>query len=379
MTENNFKKYLIAVLAIGIIGSMAIYLPNVHANTETKGETTVLSDVPQSNDPNLLRAIQINKELENEDITDTEKMRLHQEHQSLKENYLSNLDVSKQEKGLAKKQLLSQLMVEKSINGDDSVPIIALSVDPVTSDLLVGVKESRLAEDEQKVIEFVRNVVGEDINIKIYPEKEAFFLSCSQAGECEPAQGGVKIATFTNGCSVGFKASYGGDDGFVTAGHCSNGSSSGTVGQPNYLPWDHIGTITDNTWVNGTTFDGMFVHADDGETISDKVFNGVDVNVASLAQYLDGVTGKGHTTGTLSGTVLNASYDREVQGVWLLDHAYTSMVADDGDSGGTVYESIPVLGFVGIMSASDKETFTLVSKQENAASSGMPGLTWDFS
>ena len=162
---------------------------------------------------------------------------------------------------------------------------------------------------------------------------------CSQTGNCEPAQGGVKISTSEGPCSVGFKATYGGNTGFVTAGHCTDGNTGVGVGQPNYWSWDRIGTVTANSYNTGTSSDALFVDAD--EDISDKIYNNIDVNWAGNTGYLDGVTMEGHKTKGVFGVVVISSYSNFVGSVWVNDMAATNYAGEGGDSRGPVYGYIP--------------------------------------
>ncbi len=381
MTYKNAKTIFVAVLAIGLLGGSIVATQNVAAQPLTNvGKNTITSDFPSFSNPDIERATEITKKFSVLGISEADKESLNAEHENLIAEWKSSFSQEKRDLATEKRDAITSNIIENmnAENSVNNVPINALYVDDVTGELVIGIDAMAFSTDTAKSVQqYVRSIAGNEIDVKIQPMNAGQTLVCSQTGNCEPAQGGVKIDAGSGGCSVGFKATYNGDDGFITAGHCNGGSSSGTVGQPNYFWWDHIGTVTDNSYDSAFYFDGMFVHADDGETISDKVYNNVNVNTASYATYLDGVILEGYTTSGVSGVVTVTSVNYKVEGNWHLDHALTNAVAKKGDSGGTAYEYVPSLGFVGIISAGDQSSWTIISKQQNAGSE-FSGITWDF-
>ena len=175
-------------------------------------------------------------------------------------------------------------------------------------------------------------------------------------------------------CSVGFKAVLNGATGFVTAGHCTDGNTGETVGQPNYAFWDHIGTVTANSYSTDSTADALFVDAD--EHISDRIYNNIDVNVAGYTTVLDGVHMEGHVSRGVFGVVVDDSYSSLVGGVWIDDMVAVSYVGQSGDSGGPVYGHILTKNFKGTHIGYNGIISTY-SKQSNILDE-IPGLSWYF-
>lgn len=379
MTTKYIKTVFVAVLAIGLLGSSIAFSQFANA-APTIGKNTISSEFPTFSNPDIERATEIMKKLGDEKVTNADKESLNEEHQNLIAEWKSSMSQEKRNVATEKRDSITNDIIEK-MNVKDGSPnqyINSLYVDDATGELVIGMDSMAFSQDNAKSVQqYVRAIAGNEIDVKIQPMKPGVTLACSQGSNCEPAQGGVEIDAGSGNCSLGFKATYDGDDGFITAGHCNGGSSSGTVGQPDYVWWDHIGTVTDNSYDSVFYFDGMFVHADDGETISDKIYNNVDANTAGYASYLDGVTLEGRTTQGVSGVITASSVNQLVQGHWHLDHAMTNAVALTGDSGGPAYEYSPSLGFVGIISAGDQSTWTIISKQQNAGSE-FSGITWDF-
>ncbi len=379
MTYKNTKMIFVAVLAIGLLGGGIVATQNVAAQPSTNiGKNTITSDFPSYSNPDIERATEIMQKLSGVGISEVDKESLTAEHKNLIAKWKSSFSQEKRDLTIEKRDAITSNIIKNiSAANSVSIPINAIYVDDVTGELVIGIDAMAFSSDTVKsVLKYVRSIIGDQLDVKIQPMEAMQTLACSQTSNCEPAQGGVKISTSSGGCSVGFKATYNGDDGFITAGHCNGGSSSGTVGQPNYYWWDHIGTVTDNSYDYVFYFDGMFVHADDGETISDKVYNNLNVNTAGYATYLDGIILEGYVTSGSSGVVLVTSANYYVEGKWHLNHAVTSAFAQNGDSGGTAYKYSPSLGFVGIISAGDGTT-TIISKQQNADKE-FPGITWDF-
>ena len=115
----------------------------------------------------------------------------------------------------------------------DEIPIVFISTDRKTGSLWIGIDEDYMSKhDQQTVKSAIRSVVGTEIDIICEITSKAI-PHCSQTRDCNPIQGDTKIAIngfTTKTCSVGFKASYNGYSGFITAGHC--GDESDNVGNP---------------------------------------------------------------------------------------------------------------------------------------------------
>lgn len=366
---------LVAMLAVGLVGFTVALSQDVTA--QNSGQNTIRTEPPTFDTPDVQRMTEIAQQLHNENITDAERTALVEEAQQIKSSYEQGIDNTARQAVLDKRDLVagyitSNLASKSFGNFTAEFPVSGLYVD-TSNNLVVNVFPDKLAEHSAGVLSKVRELVGNDVSIIVQP-MAAITSQCSQTGDCEPAQGGVKISTLHGACSVGFKAQRNGETGFVTAGHCTGGNTNETVGQPNYFYWDHIGTVTTNSYSAGSTADALFVNAD--ENISDRIYNNLDVNVAGYTALFDGVHMEGHATRGVSGVVVIASYSNYVDGVWINDMAATNYAGQDGDSGAPVYSYVPSknfkgthVGYNGIVSA--------YSKQANILDE-IPGLSWDF-
>ena len=140
------------------------------------------------------------------------------------------------------------------------------------------------------------------------------------------------------------------------------------------MSWDHIGTVTANSYNTETSSDALFVDAD--ENISDKIYNNIDVSWAGNTGYLDGVTMEGYKTKGVFGIVVISSYSNFVGSVWVNDMAATNYVGEGGDSVGPVYGYIPSKNLKGTHSGYNG-VVSAYSKQENTLSE-ISGLVWKF-
>ena len=370
--KKQIKVALVAILAVGLLGSSIVFSQNA-IGQEPKGETIILEDFRNySEDPTIKKVTEIMEKLNNDELSSSTQTTLLNELSDIRSQYES------QDSSEKTKELLSNVISNSatlSSSDPNYLPIIGMYADH-KGKLVVQVDAMVYDKQAKKVAEKVRQIIGDETDLIIEPMKP-IVPHCSQTGNCEPAQAGVKIETgYFQPCTLGFKASYNGMDGFVTAGHCNGGSQSGTVAQPTWWYSNHIGDVKKNTFSNGTDFDGMFVEAD--ETISDKIYNNNDVNSLGYSSYLDGVTMEGHVTKGEFGVVIDPSWDGctypSGSCVWLIDMAYTTYDGSGGDSGAPVWGAIPTKNFHGIHHGGNGNE-SIFSKQYNAFS----GLSWDFS
>ena len=240
---------------------------------------------------------------------------------------------------------LSAIMSETLADG--TIPMVGVGTDFKEESLKVKLLREGLTEEKIKLyVERIREIVGNDIDITILPSEIGTFTACSQSGDCEPLQGGTKITVESGlSCSMGFKASYDGKTGFITAGHCNSGNIGGTgedVGNPSASAGDKLGVVHANDFENNSWCDCIFVDAT--ESISDKVYSGIDVSgtlfpvVDDLLKW-EGYGSSGGSTDIVdtyeSFTALLEGNYYTIQGAVEVEDTFSS-----GDSGGTVYEDV---------------------------------------
>lgn len=270
-----------------------------------------------------------------------------------------------------------------------NLPITRISIDKENASLLIGILNTEF--DDRKISEYeqsIRSVVGNELDITIQPDTR-FILTCSQTGDCNPIKGGVKIQVETdNNCSMGFKASYDGETGFVTAGHCNYDDIGGTgedVGNPTDSAGDKIGTVYANGFGNHTFCDCLFV-SNSTENVSDKTFPNVDVDGTLFPTDEDFVTMEGHVTQGETGQITNvfaniyASFYNEPEVYELKGIVIADFDGSLGDSGGTVYETTTgTPAFAGTFSAHNSGTGESAYIPYYRYTNEFSGLSWGFS
>ena len=237
------------------------------------------------------------------------------------------------------------------------IQIVSIGTNFENHSVDVGINRSGLDDEKIKDIESIlRKYIGNEDDITISYADPIYFSNCSQTDDCNPVQGGVKISVGSKYCSSGFKATYNGATGFVTAGHCNGGATGDTVGQPTAL--FPLGTLVLNTFKNGTWCDCAFVDSD--ETTSSYVFDGQITDGYLYPTMYDWLELEGASSRGIMGGIVDPyvhiqpqfypggpTYD--IYGV-----VKTTAQIKDGDSGGSVIDStteIPM--FAGIMTSGD--------------------------
>ena len=139
--------------------------------------------------------------------------------------------------------------LEKTLDKADRLPWATIGYDYVDNALEVTIASDKFTEPNiTKYLKKIRTIVGDEVDITLSPA-DVSVPDCAP-GRCSttnPIKGGVEFDTTTSGpCTVGFKATYDGDTGFVSAGHCGDNTPS-TVNQP----WGgtDVGEVTKETMV----------------------------------------------------------------------------------------------------------------------------------
>ena len=143
--------------------------------------------------------------------------------------------------------------INKFLDGSLDTRIVSIGTDYENNSLRVGLLNMDLTDKQyEKVEDKIRKIVGDDVDITL--EKSGYLiLTCSQTGNCNPTQAGVKMtAEDSTPCSIGYKATFEGKNGFITSGHCMENTSAGEkVYQPQKLWWDEpenrVGSVVKNT------------------------------------------------------------------------------------------------------------------------------------
>jgi len=295
----------------------------------------------------------------------------------LKKWFVDQTDPIKKQLAKDKKTILvDALIVEEESIGKtarlNSIPIIGVGYDYVDNSLEIHIDSAKFNEKNvAKYIKKIRSIVGDEVDITISPAELAETTACgSRTGVCTPLKGGVQYGP--SGCSTGFAATYQGDSGFLTAGHCDNGNAGNDAKQPRY--GSVIGTIEKETFWGNTRCDCGFISVTG--SMDDGIFGLSDPNTTASPFNGMSVTMSGVTSGVKSGSVTDADYDvyYSDEGVWFREAVKTNYGSNGGDSGAPVVSGSSLVGIHSGKSGSSISFFTNV----NNVGIYFGGLTWDF-
>jgi len=206
------------------------------------------------------------------------------------------------------------------------VPGMAYAVDPTENKVVVTLDAS-VDEAERAHVEDVLAGAGDAVRVERSAETFAPLLS-----------GGDAIYGGTSRCSLGFNVRRGSGYAFLTAGHCTNISTTWYADSP------HTSLLGSRL---GTSFPGNdygIVAYAAGSPVPAGTVGTQDITSARNPIVGELVQRRGSTTGVHSGTVqqLNATVSYP-QGV-VSGLIRTSVCAEPGDSGGPLYKGTAALG-----------------------------------
>jgi streptogrisin D len=215
---------------------------------------------------------------------------------------------------------------DDSLKTNLKTPGTAFAIDPVTNQVVVSVDESITGAKLDAVKATVAKL-GDAARIESVPGKLSLRIS-----------GGDAIYAPSGGrCSLGFNVrNSAGTNYFLTAGHCTNISSTWTNGSVT------LGTRA------GTSFPGndygIVRYTNTTITKTGGVGTSVDITSAATPAVGATVTRRGSTTGTRSGrvTALNSTVNYAEGSVSGLIR--TTVCAEPGDSGGSLYSGTTAHG-----------------------------------
>lgn len=226
----------------------------------------------------------------------------------------------------------------------DDIPIVSVGTDYENESVNVAIERTGLTTEKiQSIEKRLREIVGQDVDITISYSDPLYLASCSQTGDCNPIEGGTRISVGGELCSMGYRATYNGDTGFVTAGHCNGGATGTSVGNPTVYSWDILGTVIDNTFEDGTWCDCAFVN--NTETTSSDVYDGQTVSGLLYPEMYDWLEFESTVTQGTSGgitdpyTHINPKFCDSCPTVQIYGVVETNASLSGGDSGGSVIES----------------------------------------
>ena len=144
---------------------------------------------------------------------------------------------------------------------------------------------------------------------------------------------GIRVGSPTAGrCSVGFRATSGNRQGFVTAAHCGDANNVRVYTASGV----HIGTFRNRTL---TPIDAAFVEINANVTVTNQISNQINL-VATAATPVVGqlISSIGVVSGLRSGLIERINVTEDVAGIGrLVNTTIASMPSIHGDSGGVAF------------------------------------------
>ncbi len=399
MTYKNAKTILFASLLVAMIlpFSMMMADATTNENVNDKGKTIIKSDPRNADIPlfnerqQLLKAYDAS---ENVSVKADKKRQLDVMTEKIQIWHDKKFDQAKYDKAIdAKKTLREKLSVLQEGKGDmkayETLPWVTRSYDYTNNALEIRIDSKYFTEENiPKYIKTIRTLIGDEVDITLASGEARTPESCTSrsTSECDPIKGGVKVTADDEGlATVGFKATYNGKTGFVTAGHLfvdENGNQrSGTIIKQHPSSSTDIGNLETNNLFKGvsTWCDCAFVsELHENRSMDDGVYGWSDPNSTENPYWNQLVIMSGGNSGLTAGYVTSTSIDYAIDlddnGTFetvINDAIDASYPSQDGDSGS------PIISWggnlVGMHSAS-YGTFM----QHSAITNSFPGLSWGF-
>ena len=260
MTTQDAKKKvaLIAVVTFSIAMSMAsinLVLGQTEDNAASSGKTVIDTTFtnPVKEDRTVLNSLE---DAFGNAETDTERESIKAEAQNLLRGPPSfAADVQRTlQYGNAKEILTDSIVEMPKQDGHNAIPFTQIGYSTRSGMLEVKIHQDfATANNMQQYESIIRSIIGNQIDLKISNGGDYWALgTCSNGplNDCNPLESGVEMQVTNHGsCTIGMRATYGGDDGFVTAGHCADNERNSNVGQDSIS--SVIGTVSKETYNSG--------------------------------------------------------------------------------------------------------------------------------
>jgi len=246
--------------------------------------------------------------------------------------FKNNVDPIKEEAARKKQVLLDAAISDErqNLSKEEQIkllPVTSIGYDCISNALEVTIDPVMFNEmNIEKYIEKIRSIIGDEIDLTIAPQNYPIKNSClNRKASCTPLQGGVEIGEA--GCTMGFKATYNGHVGFVTAGHCFDQIGESVTQPKNGV---EIGTVITNFNAQEAGCDCAFVDASI-YVANGGIFGITDPTTTGLSWYGKSVVMSGKNSGVKYGAVVasNRTGYFGAEGT-----VYNMVVADYASQGG---------------------------------------------
>ena len=229
---------------------------------------------------------------------------------------------------------------------ENYVPFTEIGYHPNEDVIKIGIHGDYVSkENMRKYASIAEKILGDEVNIILHNDGDYAYLdSCnSRTSNCNPLEGGIRINIDQKGsCTLGFPATRGSDTGFVTAGHCGDGSVGKDVDQSSTRK---IGTLVKETYDDKSRAeycDCAFVKLTEGIPLSKEIYGINDryypdhKGYASVNSYVKMI---GQNSGIEIGKVLSTSVSVNIQGTTFKQVVKANYDRNSGDSGGIVMQA----------------------------------------
>lgn len=134
-----------------------------------------------------------------------------------------------------------------------------------------------------------------------------------------------------NNCSMGYRVKIGGKAGYLTAGHCFDGTGQSATGG------------TSKKYKRSGTVDAAFVQTTSSYSPSNSLYytsgsiNTLNNTLCPTLSVNQAIAKAGYKTGYTSGKIKSLNYSGNYSGIYFTGLVATDYVTDHGDSGGAVF------------------------------------------
>ncbi len=276
---------------------------------------------------------------------------------------------------------ITDQMIEKKI------PFTKIGFDGKTNTYFIGIQQDEVSSQSlESYANQAREMVGSETNLRIENGGDYHInYACStRTSNCNPIEGGVRMQVDGAGdCTTGFKATYGGQTGFITAGHCADGLEDEDVGQA-YLS-NIIGTVVDEFYTAGSQYvycDCAFIES--SVSVASEIFG---ISASYYPDHTetmfddDYVKQSGYKSGVRTGQVVSWSTSVTLSDGTVKRHVSTAnFYGQPGDSGSPIMEAFSSdPAFTGAMSGGSlSDPYDVHYVKYYKFESYFSGISWGF-
>ncbi len=225
--------------------------------------------------------------------------------------------------------------------------VTSIGIDIDSKEIQVGLNQNIVNKtNEDFIIDIIKQLMPKTAWHIVYSDV-AESISCNQK-KCTPVIGGNQIRVDGNApCSYGFQAKRGSLWGFITAGHCADGSRNSLVRD---FDGNVLGTVYEEKFEWGTSCDCAFIVASP-TVVDNKIYiqlnkqQSISPTVTKITQASqqqnDRITKSGQLTGSYQHGIvsaINVSVIDIIYGQYIKHLVRSNIHAGHGDSGGTVFD-----------------------------------------